>query len=785
MLALVVIYVVVFFAAHNRLDEDLLVFSSLPVVMAGLFFGLRTGLVAALLSLLLNWALLTKVGVNALDRMTHLNLLDVLVVVIGGVTAGVLSDVLARSRKQARDLRESEGRMRLLFERVPAIVWTTDGQLRFTSSLGAGLNGLHLRSGDLRGMYIGDYFRSDDPDFLPLAAHRRALTGAAVSFEGEWENHTFQAHVEPFLDEEGDLIGTIAIALDVTERKHAAQSLRLSEQRFRSVFDNAATGMALVGLDGRVVQANRSLYRLLGYADDELNGIECIALTHPEHREASERLRTEMLRGQTPAGQMEKRYLHKLGHAVWVQMRASMIHDAEAQPLYFIHEIQDITDRKRAEAQLIHLANHDPLTGLINRRRFHEDLEHHLALARRGDTVGALIFLDLDDFKDVNDSLGHRAGDQLLRALARGMRQGLRESDILARVGGDEFAVLLPQTDAAEAETVAVRILDAVAGQAVVAGGQPIHIGASIGITLFPAHGETAEELFACADLAMYQAKADGGNRWIFYRADREWETEITTRRTWEHRIREALEKDSFVLCCQPILDLHSGQVSRYELLLRMQDDQSGLISPSEFLEVAERFGLIRDIDRWVVRRAIRLAAEVQAVDPDVCLEVNLSGKSLTDEHLLPLIRLELAATGADPHGLVLEITETAAIADLDQARAFIGALKDLGFGFALDDFGVGFASFYSLKQLPIDYLKIDGSFIRQLPFDTVDQHMVRAIVEMAQALGKQTIAEFVTDAATQNLLHGFGVDYAQGFSIGEPMLLDDIWPEITASLAG
>jgi diguanylate cyclase (GGDEF)-like protein len=430
-----------------------------------------------------------------------------------------------------------------------------------------------------------------------------------------------------------------------------------------------------------------------------------------------------------------------------------------------------VTARRRSEQQLVHLANHDPLTGLLNRRRLDEEIERLLAETQRYGVEASLLFLDLDQFKDVNDSRGHRAGDELLKGVARILRARARNMDLVARLGGDEFAILLAHIGRDEVVRFANDLLEDIRSEVFIAAAAPIRITASGGIALLEPGVSDAGELLARADLAMYKAKDEGRNRVALFHSGARWQAEIESRIGWQERVREALEKDLFELHAQPILAMKKGDAAtRYELLLRMRrTNGEGVVLPTAFLEVAERSGLIQDIDRWVVRKAIDTLAAFQAAGEYVVLEVNLSGRAFGDPQLLSIIEGEIAAKNVDPSRLVLEVTETAAIANMDDARAFIATLGRIGCQFALDDFGVGFSSFSHLKHLPVQYLKIDGSFIRDLPRDTVDQHLVRAIVGVAQALGKQTIAEFVGDEATVGLLREYGVDFAQGYFIGEP----------------
>ncbi len=574
----------------------------------------------------------------------------------------------------------------------------------------------------------------------------------------------------------GEHLVTVVLR-DITERKRAEEALRESEERFRSAFDNAAVGMALVGMDGQLLQVNGSLCEMLGYSEEELLAKPFLSLAHSDDLSAHLQCRRQLLKGRIRSYQMEKRYLHKSGQVVWAWLSVSLVRDGQDRPLYLISQLQDMTERKRMEAELVHAANYDPLTNLFNRRRFQTELEILLSGAREGHGHGALLFLDLDHFKYVNDSLDHLAGDEVLKGLAEPMRVPLQEGDTLARLGGDEFGVLLPGADAVRAQAAAEQILEAIRRHVTLTGSQPVGITASAGIVLYPEHGTTPEALLARVDLAMYQAKEEGRDGFCLYTPDRDRQAELESKLTWEKRIRHALDKDLFVLHCQPILDLHANRVTRHELLLRMIGDNGETIAPGAFLGVAERFGLIHAIDRWVVRQAIHLIAGYEQAGVEMCLEVNLSGRAFADAKLLPMIQHELAVTGINPASLVLEITETAAIADAGQARKFIDTLKQLGCRFAIDDFGVGFASFNYLKHLPVDYLKIDGSFIQNLSSDPGDQHLVKAMVEVARGLGKLTIAEFVENEETVALLRTYGVDYAQGYHISRPMAISQLVP--------
>jgi len=434
-----------------------------------------------------------------------------------------------------------------------------------------------------------------------------------------------------------------------------------------------------------------------------------------------------------------------------------------------------LSERQRFETQLLHLADHDSLTDLLSRRRFQEELGRHLAEARRYGTRGSLLFLDVDDFKGVNDTHGHGVGDRLLVQLGSLLRGRLRDSDLLGRLGGDEFGALLPHTGRDQAQVLAGQVLHAIRSAPFLADGRPLPITASIGIALFPEHGTAIDEVVARADAAMYRAKAAGRNCFRVHAPDTESDPDHSEICGVDSIVR-ALENGGLLLHAQPILDLRRGRISQYELLLRMTGAGGELVLPPRFLRVAERSGLLPAIDRWVVGQAIALLACQPTGRRGVGLSVNLSPKAFADSELVALVRRRLAETSANPAGLVLEISEVTALTDTERAERFAAGLKALGCRITLDDFGAGSASLHHLKRLPVDYLKIDGGFVRGFPRDRVNQHLVKAIVEMARALRKKTVAGHVEDEETLRRLRESGVDYAQGYHVGRPAAAEGIW---------
>ncbi len=428
---------------------------------------------------------------------------------------------------------------------------------------------------------------------------------------------------------------------------------------------------------------------------------------------------------------------------------------------------ETIAKQRAMQTELRFLADHDPLTGLFNRRRFQQRVEEQLRYAHRYGRAGAVLLVDLDSFKFVNDSFGHPVGDEVIRRVAEALEGCLRASDVAARLGGDEFAVLLPEAGEDGAMEVAEHVLGAIK-----AGREP-SISACVGIALFdgPAGPSSVEDLFVAADVALYEAKATGHGGVGVFRGER------GHRLAWIDRIREALSEDRLVLYAQPIVDLSSGEVVREELLIRMIDRNGTEIPPASFLPTAERFGLMAEIDRFVVGRGIELARGGRAV------AVNISGPSLTDGQLIDRVA-EAIHEGMDPGLLSFELTETAGVANIDSARRFAGYLENLGIELALDDFGTGLSSLGSLRHIPIQTLKIDVEFVRGMGNSTFDRYLVQTIIGLARRLGQKTVAEGVEDAATLSLLRMFGVDYAQGFLLGPPAPIDSDGPrEIESSL--
>lgn len=428
----------------------------------------------------------------------------------------------------------------------------------------------------------------------------------------------------------------------------------------------------------------------------------------------------------------------------------------------------DITERKAAEARLTWLAERDPLTELYNRRFFQDSLNKALV---RGDQ-GIAMLLDLDQFKEVNELSGHHAGDRMLHSVARLLQQEFSHRSIIARLGGDEFALLLVGVDCEQAIRMAQHINQLLDSLGFVAEGRRHRVSASIGIVQFPVHGSTPADLMASADVAMYKAKASNVQRWHLLSTLQNARDELNERVYWVERIRSALEGDSFELMVQPIVRLEDRSIRHYEVLLRMRDDEQNIVMPSQFIPVAEQSGQIVAIDRWVLHYCVQALARLEGIS----LAVNLSGQSLHDEELKQYLSAQLLENGADPHNLILEVTETAAVTDFSTARGVLESMREIGCRTALDDFGVGFSSFHYLGQLPVDYIKIDGSFIRSLSISPDSRVIVKAVADIAAGFGKQAIAEFVDQEALIPLLASYGIEYGQGYHLGRPVPMKEIF---------
>ena len=532
----------------------------------------------------------------------------------------------------------------------------------------------------------------------------------------------------------------------------------------RSVSDAILT----VDSRGAIDYVNPAAERLFGYPADQLLGRSFAALLTEPHREEYAGYLRQHAQGETVGilG-INREVIGRRGDGLNFAMELAITDLRPMEQRMLVAVACDIRERKRTEAELRRAADTDAVTGLLNRQAFERELTRHVEYATRYGSGGSVLMFDIDNFKYVAETVGTDAGDELLVTLSGLIRSRLRRTDLMARLGSDEFGILVHGVGRARARTMAEELLELTRDHAFAVAKQSVRITLSAGISTLEERPITGKELLTEAEVAMYSAKEAGRDRVSEY-TDEDKE-DVEAKRMWSERVRNATEKGLFVLVSQPISEVESGRITQHELLLRMRGEDGDLVPPAVFLATAERFGLIGGVDRWVTQQAMRLIASHRDDGNELHLEVNLSGHTMGDENFAAQVERELTATKIDPALLTFEITETAAVADVDRARQMALDLKALGCKFALDDFGAGFASFYYVKHLPIDYLKIDGEFIKDLPQNKADRLVVKALVDVCRGLEIKTIAEFVQDAETVAILRELGVDYAQGYFIGHP----------------
>lgn len=596
---------------------------------------------------------------------------------------------------------------------------------------------------------------------------------------------------QTILGSQRENLGVRTSMLDITQRREAEMALQLAlvdlkvadesrrqyllgleEERARllALLGAMNLGILFVTADNQVKYYNTMFLRIWMIAEDlELTGrsasevleFSSNELARPDHfsRHLLDVLETHEMSSTYEISMSDGRVVTQLSYPV---------RDADGRFIGRLWVYEDVTRERQTAEQLIYLAERDALTGLYNRRRFEDELTRFLKESDRHQRQGALLFFDLDEFKYINDTFGHRAGDSVLIRVAGEVSALTRKNEILSRLGGDEFGVLMPDATEADAERLAERIVRAVSQIPFRLEGQNFRLTTSLGIAHYPKNASNAEELIAHADAAMYQAKETGKNAWSVYRPERDASREMITRLSWNDRIARAFEKNLLRLHFQGVYQAATGELSHLEALIRMVDetDPTRLIMPGHFIAYAEKSGKILDIDRWVLRESIARLAASPGMPP---LAVNISGRSFDQPTLPHFIAQELLRQGVEPRRLLVELTETSAVSDLQDAERFIEALRKTGCITCLDDFGTGFASFAYLKHLKADVLKIDGLFIRDLSNDRDNQVFVKSIVDVARGLGKRTVAEFVENADTLAMLRRFGVDMVQGYHLDMP----------------
>jgi diguanylate cyclase (GGDEF)-like protein/PAS domain S-box-containing protein len=821
----------------------------------------------------------------------------------------VISREITKRKESEERLRRAEERYRTLVERVPAVVYIQeigrpDSPMYMSPKIKAltGYSPEECRDPDMRWRMV----HPEDRERMQSEDERRGEPGEVFASEYRVlhrDGHAVWVRNESVLieDEASGSRYWQGFMLDITERRRVEAALRESEQRFRSSFDDAAIGMALVGTDGRFLRTNRSLRELLGYPDEELLGKTFQDITYPDDLNVDLDYFERILAGEMRTYQVEKRYIHKEGHVVWALLSVSLVHDEEGKPLYFVSQIQDVSERKRAEQKirdaeqryrtlveqipavtyvdpvddpdtslytspqieqmlgytpqewqneklwpkrlhpedrerilaaderfeagdeepfseeyrllakdgsvvwvreeavlirdkageplywqgvfynlterkaleerLHYQAYHDPLTDLPNRRLFANHLKR--ALERTHGRKSAVLFMDLDNFKVVNDSLGHEVGDHLLVAVGQRLKGCLRKGEVAARLGGDEFTLLLENiSSAGEAEEVAARIIRELKAPFAIEG-HLIFATISIGIALSDAVGRAQEDLLMrAADIALYRAK--GRTKACFEVFDRDKDAYALERLELENDLRRAIERDELKLCYQPVFSLESNNIAGMEALLRWEHRERGVMRPREFIPIAEETGLIVPIGRWTLEKVCRQAREWQdsyQIDPSPIAGVNLSLRQFQHPGLVEDVARVLRETGLEPGNLALEITESVAMHDEEATMATLEELKSLGVWLVIDDFGTGNSPLsYLTSQFKMDHLKIDGSFVRKFVEDPDDSAIITGLIDFAHAVRLRVIAEGVETAVQLKRLKAMGCEFVQGNYMAKPL---------------
>ncbi len=577
----------------------------------------------------------------------------------------------------------------------------------------------------------------------------------------------------------------IVHARDTTAEKQAALALAESEERFRSLYHATPSIFFTLTEDCFIKSVNSFGANHLGYEIEELTGNSILELMAQESRATIQQAISQCFAQPGTVREWEIQFLHRNGKVRWLRQSANTVRDTNGVSELLLAS-EDITNAKHLSEQLSYQASHDSLTGLVNRREFERRLERVLQTSTRDNTQSVLCYLDLDQFKVINDTCGHIAGDDLLRQVTAVLQSVVRKRDTLARLGGDEFAILLEDCDIEKGMRVAELVLAQINNFRFLWSDKYFSLGVSVGMVSLDASVDGIIDALGAADSACYTAKESGRNRVHIYHAE---DLSIARRHgemQWVARLHAALDEDRLVLYRQRILPLsEAAGEPHYEYLVRLLDEQGNVVLPGAFLPAAERYNLIAQIDRWVIRKVFEIVTSPNdEFDANAVANINISGQSIGEDNFLDFVETSMREFDVRPDRICFEITETVAIANIASANRIIASLRERGCRFALDDFGSGFASFAYLNTLSVDFLKIDGQFILGIDSDPIKRAMARSINEIAHVMGKRTIAEVVENEAALEEIRKLGIDYAQGFWIAlpEPIPQADLAREATTS---
>jgi len=629
-----------------------------------------------------------------------------------------------------------------------------------------------------------DWHRLVSPEDLPRvsALMRDHIAGKTPIFEsvhrmrhrdGEWRWVVGRAKAH--VDEQGRLRRLVGIEADITERKLYEEALFREKESAQITLQSIGDGVITSDAHGCIEYLNPVAEELTGWKLQQAAGRTIDETFRAFHEETCEPLENPLLvamrRSRSIKAIRPMLLIRRDGNELYVESTASPIRDGKGNVTGGVLVFHDVSEARELNRRLSYHASHDVLTGLVNRREFEERLARALQSAKARETLYALLHVDIDQFKIVNDTCGHTAGDALLGQVGALLKSKIRWRDSLARLGGDEFGVLLESCSLEDALRTAETLREAVRNYRFAWEDRTFRLGASVGVVPITADSEDVASVLSAADSACAAAKESGRNRVHCFEEN---DLDLMRRRRemqWAARINNALEESRFELFRMAIQPLQLDEPgAHYEILLRMRDEAGKIVSPDQFIVAAERYGITPSIDRWVIENCFRwLVSEADERERLALCSINLSGQSLGDDKFLPFVIEQFHRSGLDGRRICFEITETAAVANFSQANRFIQALKELGVRFALDDFGTGLSSFGYLKHFPVDFLKIDGSFVKGMLHDPIDREMVRSINEIGHLTGKRTIAEFAENAEIIEMLRGLGVDYAQGWGVAQP----------------
>ena len=683
---------------------------------------------------------------------------------------------IERLRLNSETLRDSEQRFRALAQQLPVGVFMADleGGCRYVNDRWCQMTGLTAEQAlgspwmqavhpDERDQVMKAWRQVIEESGELVVDHRfRSPSGRTA-----WLN----TRAVPLRDRAGRTAYYLGTNTDIADLKRTEETLRASEARFRSYFELPLVGIALTGPDKRWWEVNDRLCELLGYRRSQLLRLSWAELTYPEDLAADlahfERVMSRRVDGYS----LEKRFLRQDGSLLYASVSTRCVRRANGVVDYFVTVVQDITERKQAEEHIQHLAHYDALTGLPNRALLGDRLQQAVLRAGRDHSQVGVLLVDLDHFKRINDTLGHSVGDQLLREAARRLQESIRQCDTISRQGGDEFAVVLPDLgDSDEAARMAQRILDQMA-EPYRLDDHELHIGCSIGISLCPRDGRSAENLLKNADNALYRAKDAGRNNYQYYQSGA---TVVARERlSLENSLRHAVERRQLELYYQPKWDFRAAAITGAEALIRWNHPELGLLPPARFIPIAEDSGLVLSLGEWVLRTAVSEIGQLhQNGWSRLRVAVNLSARQFRQCDLTDLVQGLLAETGFEPSCLELELTEGILMHHTDDNIAALRAFKSMGVRMAIDDFGTGYSSLSYLQRFPVDLLKIDRSFVTDLPANTNNAAIVDAIVTLAHGLRLEVVAEGVETVEQLEFLRAHGCDEGQGYYFGRPLPL-------------